>query len=473
MKRSRILAALITLAWLATMTALIQRHYGPYDAPSTTKAPPEWMLEENWMGIYQGTNKVGHAMTKLTPTDDGYVITEDSFMRLKVMGTEKEMTTSTVAFLDEGLRLMSFTFALDSDVSIRIEGMIEGKEMLMTLDMGGIKTEKTLHLPELPFISPDISVMLEDPTPGKRLRFPVMSPASMTSDFMEIEVLGTDRITVMGMERETYKLRATFTGTEITIWAKPDGETLKQEAMGFTYLKESEEEARKLGTASIDLIADISVPVDKEIPDGARYLKVRLKGIDLEKFELQGGVQTLSGEGVLEIKIPQGIKNVDVPQGMDEYLNASFLIESDDPAIVSLAEDIIKDQTNPVDRARLVSDWVYAEVEKVPTITIPSALEVLKSRRGDCNEHTALYTALARAAGVPTRIAVGVAHSDGSFFYHAWPEIYVGKWVPIDPTWGQFPADATHIRLLTGGIEKQLQIGSAIGKLEIEVLESR
>jgi hypothetical protein len=473
MRRSRIFAALITLAWLATMTALIQRHYAPSDTPSTAKAPPEWMLEENWMGIYHGTNKVGHAVTKLDHTDDGYMFTETSFMRLTVMGVEKEMTTSTEALLDKGLRLKSFTFALDSDVSIRVEGTLEGKELLMALDMGGVKTEKKLHMPDPPFMSPDLSLLLEDPTPGRRLRFPVMSPASMTGDYMEVEVLSREQVTAMGLRQEAFKLRATFMGTEITTWAKKSGEILKQEAMGFTYLKESEEEARKIGTASIDLIADISVPVDKEIPDGVEYLKVRLKGIDPEKFELEGGAQTLSDDDVLEIKIPRSIKNAGASQGMDEYLDASFLIESDDPAIVSLAEDITKDQKNPVDKARLVSEWVFAELDKVPTITIPSALEVLQSRRGDCNEHTALYTALARAAGVPTRVAVGVVHKDGYFYYHAWPEIHMGGWVPVDPTLGQFPADATHIRLLTGGLEKQLQIGSAIGKLEIEVLEYR
>jgi hypothetical protein len=410
-------------------------------------------------------------MTKLDPLDEGYRFTESSYMRLTVMGARKEMTTSTDALLDKALKLRSFTFALDSDVSIRVKGALEGREMLMALDMGGVKTEKKLRLPEPPFISPDLSVLLEDPAPGRKLRFPVMSPASMTGDYMEVEVLGTEQVTVIGLRQETFKLGASFMGADITIWAKKSGEILKQEAMGFTYLKESEEEARELGTASIDLIADLSVPADKEIPEDAQYLKVRLKGIDLEAFELEGGVQTLTGENIVEIKLPHRIKSAEPSADMDEYLGAAFLIESDDPRITSLAREIVADEKEPIHKARLISEWVHAEVDKAPTITIPSALEVLKSRRGDCNEHTALYTALARAAGVPTRIAVGVVHENGYFYYHAWPEIHMGQWIPIDPTLGQFPADATHIRLLTGGLEKQLKLGSAIGKLQIEVLE--
>ena len=41
------------------------------------------------------------------------------------------------------------------------------------------------------------------------------------------------------------------------------------------------------------------------------------------------------------------------------------------------------------------------------------------------------------------------------FFYHAWPEVYVGRWVSGDPTLNQFPADATHIRFVTGDLESR------------------
>jgi transglutaminase-like putative cysteine protease len=73
---------------------------------------------------------------------------------------------------------------------------------------------------------------------------------------------------------------------------------------------------------------------------------------------------------------------------------------------------------------------------------VPVAAEVLRRMSGDCNEHTALYVALARAAGIPSRVALGLVYEDGFFCYHAWPEIYAGRWIAVDPTLGQFPADA-------------------------------
>ena len=55
----------------------------------------------------------------------------------------------------------------------------------------------------------------------------------------------------------------------------------------------------------------------------------------------------------------------------------------------------------PRARAERLVRHVNALLEKKPTVSLPSALEVLRTRVGDCNEHTALYVAMARAAGHP------------------------------------------------------------------------
>jgi transglutaminase-like putative cysteine protease len=110
-------------------------------------------------------------------------------------------------------------------------------------------------------------------------------------------------------------------------------------------------------------------------------------------------------------------------------------------------------------------------------VSLPSALEVLRTKVGDCNEHTALYVALARAVNLPARIAVGLVYMRGAFYYHAWPEVYVetpavgGQWVAVDPTLNEFPADATHIRLVRGGLDRQTAVLPLIGKAKIRVVD--
>jgi transglutaminase-like putative cysteine protease len=102
---------------------------------------------------------------------------------------------------------------------------------------------------------------------------------------------------------------------------------------------------------------------------------------------------------------------------------------------------------------------------------------VLRTKVGDCNEHTALFVAMARSIGIPSRIAVGLAFVRGAFYYHAWPEVYIdegggrGLWLPVDPTFNQFPADATHLRLARGGLDRQASIVPLIGRLKIAILD--
>jgi transglutaminase-like putative cysteine protease len=114
---------------------------------------------------------------------------------------------------------------------------------------------------------------------------------------------------------------------------------------------------------------------------------------------------------------------------------------------------------------------VYDTLEKDVTLSVPSALQVLDAREGDCNEHTVLYVALARSLGLPARTAAGLVHVGGRFYYHAWPEVWLDeRWVAVDPTLGQFPADASHLRFLVGGLARQVELIRLIGRLRLEVL---
>ncbi|MBW2092360.1 MAG: transglutaminase domain-containing protein [Deltaproteobacteria bacterium] len=104
-------------------------------------------------------------------------------------------------------------------------------------------------------------------------------------------------------------------------------------------------------------------------------------------------------------------------------------------------------------------------------MSVPSAVDVLKTKVGDCNEHAVLAAALLRSAGVPARIVAGVLYFEDRFYYHAWVEAYWGRWMAVDPVLGQIPADATHIRFLTGGLKRQTEMVRVIGRLEINILE--
>ena len=110
---------------------------------------------------------------------------------------------------------------------------------------------------------------------------------------------------------------------------------------------------------------------------------------------------------------------------------------------------------------------------KRTTIGVPNAQNVLRTRTGDCNEHAQLFTAMARFLGIPTRVAAGLVYVDGKFYYHAWPEVYLTDWVAVDPTFGQVPADAGHLRFTVGGLSRQAELLRLIGTLKIDVVSAR
>jgi hypothetical protein len=157
-----------------------------------------------------------------------------------------------------------------------------------------------------------------------------------------------------------------------------------------------------------------------------------------------------------------------------EALEPEPLIQSDDERIIRHARQITDRRMvwrqDPKEVASQLTTSVFAMLEKRITFSVPNAVQVLETLQGDCNEHTVLYVALARSLGLPARTAVGLVYLNGSFFYHAWPEVWLGEWVAVDPTFGQYPADAAHIRFVIGGLAQQIEIVRLIGNLDIEVL---
>jgi hypothetical protein len=60
----------------------------------------------------------------------------------------------------------------------------------------------------------------------------------------------------------------------------------------------------------------------------------------------------------------------------------------------------------------------------------------------------------------------------GRFYYHAWNSFYTGRWITADAVVNQFPADATHLRLVQGGLDRQIDLMGIIGKVSIDIVEA-
>jgi hypothetical protein len=163
-------------------------------------------------------------------------------------------------------------------------------------------------------------------------------------------------------------------------------------------------------------------------------------------------------------------------KALAEHLAATKFLQSDDPRIKRLAAETVGAETDAYKAARLLCAWVFTNITKQFTPTLSNALDTLKSRVGDCGEHAALFVALCRAAGIPAREVIGLAYDSGLVGGHAWAEVYAGgRWIAMDPTFGQHIADALHIKVAEGGMgstEGLIRLGDLLGRLEIKLISA-
>jgi hypothetical protein len=264
----------------------------------------------------------------------------------------------------------------------------------------------------------------------------------------------------------------TYKGMVQNAWMDENGEVVQETGpMGLRLVKTTKNGALSGFTVASmeDLTRSVSIVSNKILtrPEDLDSLRIRLLNLPAG-FQLNGGRQTLK-DGILTI-IKENPEAADRDPEANTFLEPSPNVQSDHPDIQNLAFKLTSGALSDLEKAKILVHWVYENIEKKPVISIPDALTTLKTRKGDCNEHAALLAAMARAAGIPAQMETGLVYLKGRFFYHAWNSLYLGAWVTADSALGQFPADATHIRLIQGGLESQLHLARLIGTLQLEIL---
>lgn len=472
----------VLIVWLFMLGLLLHRSYiRPASVIALDAVTEEGVRTgEEWFGIYQQDRKIGYAHTSILPEGAGYHLIEESTLDILVLGSVQRVATVINCYASKNLLLQYFDFMLKSPQGeTQIKGAVVRKQLVLDIQSGGRTRQERIKLTELPYLSPGIkpALILMGLSPGRTYRFPLFNPATMSTEDALVTVEEKEPIKIGDREAPVYRLKESFQGMETTSWIGENGETIKEMSpLGYVLLSETPAEAVKFDKRgpAVDIISLTMIPSGR-IADSAHatFLKARLTGVPLQGFDLDGGRQARKDDTV-EISARPAGGSYRVPSNdpaLSAFLDPTALIQSDDPEIKKQASRILEGERDSAQAAKKLNDWVYANVEKKPVISIPDAVEVLKQKVGDCSEHTALYTALARASGIPTRMAAGVVYMKNGFYYHAWPEVWLGGWIAVDPTLNQFPADATHIRFVIGGLDRQSEVMRLVGKLKIEVLE--
>ncbi|MGD8389471.1 MAG: transglutaminase domain-containing protein, partial [Desulfobacteraceae bacterium] len=421
---------------------------------------------------------------------DGYIIQEEIFLKIDLMGLASGVYAMTRCRVDQDFGLRRFQFKMTSGaLSYEAAGRVEEGRLTIETGRKGEKRTRRIPIEEPPILAASLAHYFSGRPlrVGDAFQFPIFDPSTMSRKKAEVRVVAREEVEIRGIAYKAFRLETELWGTILTFWLDENGGTLKETGfMGLTAVRSSAAVAPEniQGSGETDFYDLSAVKPDRKLPRprDLSYLKVRFGGIEdvpMGREVWNGGRQRFS-ESVMVVEreelqsIPADRENdAGMEKAFENELAPDFNIESDHQEIVQAARTIVDEEQDPLRMAQLVLSWVYENLEKRPVVTIPSALEVLRSKVGDCNEHATLTTALLRALGIPTRIAVGLVYLRGRFFYHAWNEVYVGQWVSLDATLNQMPVDATHMKLLEGNLEKQVDVIGLVGRLKIEVLEWR
>lgn len=477
-----VLGGLVVLAFGLTLFLLARSDDGgpPPDTllldPSTTV-----QLGDEWMGVHYQGRKVGLLhLQKKARAESGYHFALKTHLKMVGFDGDATLLMDVGADLTASMALKRFDFRVDAGPArFRGEGVVQDDHLSLTVETGGSRLEERVPLSHPPVLRANLGAVLSTQTltAGTQFRFHVFDPLTRREQPVDIEVIGPDTLQIMGRPVPATQIRQTVGGMTLHGWVNPRGEMLKQElGLGLVAIRETEEEARfglLPSQRGVDLIRATMVSVRGLPKSLAKHtsLRLRLDGFDETGFDLEDRRQQLA-DGILTVSkeaVGRGL-TLPVEKAPPDSLAADTLIQSTHPRIVARAKRIVGDAPDTLSAARRLMAWLRDNIRQEGVMGVPSALETLESRVGDCNEHSTLFAALARSVGVPTRLVVGLVYLDGRFGYHAWNEILTAEgWLSLDATWDQLPVDVGHIAFLRGGLDQQVRLLPIMGQLQISV----
>ncbi|MGH7567700.1 MAG: transglutaminase-like domain-containing protein [Gemmatimonadales bacterium] len=521
MTRGRWAAAILAI-WVVALGWLAKRELfqstGARLAEAALSVPPG----ATFYRFDLGGQQVGFGSSTVDTLPDSIRVEDFLVLDVPVLGRVQRTSARSTAMLTRALRLRRFDASFDGDVGggsnavgagggrFDASGEVVGDSVLrVTLVSAGDTQVARVPLPQpivLPALLPlrlafggrfavgrTFAIRLFDPTllAEQDVRVRIAAESTLVvPDSAEYDSTAMAWVPAHFDTVRAFRIEQAASGFVTTAWIDPQGKVVQAAGpVGFTISRSAFEIAyenfRRRDTARVArasarpeagaIVAATALAAGVLArPDTQPRFQVRLGGVDLAGFDITGGRQRLRGDTLVVERERLGrLARVRLPvadTALAPYLAPEPLIQSADPRIAAQARQIVGRERDAARVAERLTHWVYGHLTRGRSAGAPSAVQALERRRGDCNEHTALFVALARAAGLPARTAAGLVFLEGRFYYHAWPEVHLGQWVAVDPTFDQVPADAVHLRFTIGGFARQVELVRHIGTLTLEAL---
>jgi hypothetical protein len=466
--------------------------------------------QETWDVVFLSGERVGHVHTSVFrephPTGDVLRVQHKEVLTLRSNDNRIEASTTLTSVETPDGRLLEFTSVLpQGDTPMETTGRVVDDELRLEVGTGGKKTKVSLPwAPEFggPYRVPG-SLRNEPLSPGetRTLRYfdvgtnQLATRTLTAADFEETDLTAGSRRRLLRVESQT-----SIGGNTIksTLWTDENGEIYKEqitEMFNFVAVRATREEAlQKVTRVDFDLGKLSAVPVERSLssPHQTRRIvyRVHLESSDPARVFDTGVTQQVVPEDehtalVTVYAVRPGDSasagNPQVPPegATDGDLKPNSLIQSDDTTIADLAQQAGGPTRDPRQTAVALEKWVSTKMTSLGVSSaFATAAEVARTLKGDCTEHAVLLAALARARGIPARVAIGLVYLRQEFLYHMWTEVYIDdKWIPLDATLGQGGIGAAHLKITDSNLQGAspnaafLPVTEVIGQLKIEILE--
>lgn len=450
---------------------------------------------ELWSGFVFRGEKVGFTRLQIIPAGENFRIQSEAHFRFRFLGMNYQVTLKADDLVRPDLSLIFFHYEQTAgEKSWSLTGEITDFYLFGLLKTGGTTQtiEAWLNGPVYPTSAINLFPVLKGLTVGASYRYLVFDPQMQSVNEIIQRVVDFEESHELRLQ-PAYKIQTEMVGHQVTTWINTKGEAILELGLNgllITHKEEETEAKRFLSEASLnkkDLVFDFSLvrtEAPLACPREATFLEILLEGIPgqlpilqgpgQEAFERKEGEKTWVRYRLRRTSDspPRQIEATLEPAGLQPYLRPTFHLNSRYPAIREKAHEITSGAPSSLEKVRRLAQWVADEV-KDEVVDSLSAVEVFETRKGECQAHTMLYAAMARAVEIPTRVVGGLVYAEGiGFLYHAWAESYIDGWVAVDPTFNQVGVDATHIKLVEGPDWPSLMlIGKVVGRVKAKIFD--
>ncbi len=435
---------------------------------------------EEWFAVYAKDQRIGRGfqLTTAVNQDGKEFLERTSEERLAIRRGEDtvEINVKLRSRLDARGQLVEVEYELPFGAAVRhVIARPQGKTLVLREWSTGQVLKQLPWSPETGGPFADAVSVLERPLrPGERRSLRLFVPA--LEDLADVELVAT-KWEPTQLLQGTFRLlriesRMRFSGgAEIraTWWTDRQGRLHKlEQAAGVVVTSYRTKRAiaeSAFDPARLDLFAASLIPLDRPLssPHTAREIEFAVElpaGKSIRGLFVNDARQTFTCEAqnrahLITRPSPSNDEPLASATAEDRPAAAdsapSSFVEADAPEVLAAARKVTVSDDDPRTLAVALERFVHETVrEKSYGKVFSSALEVLRSREGDCTEHAVLLAALCRARGLPARGAVGLVYSPqhAGLAYHMWTEVWIGEgWIPLDATLGRGRVGPSHLKI--------------------------